>query len=90
MLTIGFVLAVRLQLVIDFLINQDQTAYIKNRYMEHNIRLNEDVIDHFDKLQMKGLMFFGDFKKAFDSLDWNFMFNHNCFNNRWSFLTQQY
>ena len=42
--------------------------------MGHNIRLIEDVIDHFDKLQMKGLMFFADFKKAFDSLDWNFMF----------------
>ena len=34
--------------------------------MGHNIRLIEDVIDHFDKLQMKGLMFFADFKKAFD------------------------
>ena len=31
--------------------------------MGHNIRLIEDVIDHFDKLQMKGLMFFADFKK---------------------------
>ena len=43
-------------------------------YMGHSIRLIEDVIDYFDKLQMKGLMFFADFKKAFDSLDWNFMF----------------
>ena len=70
----AFLLAARLQLAIDSLISQDQTAYIKNRYMGHNIRLTEDVIDHFDKLQMKGLMFFADFKKAFDSLDWNFMF----------------
>ena len=52
----AFVLVARLQLVIDSLISQDQTAYIKNRYMGHNIRLIEDVIDHFDKLQMKGLM----------------------------------
>ena len=48
---------------------------IKNRYMGYNIRLIEDVIDHFDKLQMNGVMFFADFQKAFDSLDWYFMFS---------------
>ena len=39
-----------------------------------NIRLIEDVIDHFDKLQTNRVMFFTDFQKDFDSLDWNFMF----------------
>ena len=34
----AFVLAPRLQLVIDSFISQDQTAYIKNRYMGRNIR----------------------------------------------------
>ena len=43
--------------------------------MRHNIRLIENVIDHFDKVQMKGVMFFTDFQKDFDSLDWNFMFS---------------
>ena len=71
----AFVLAARLQCVLNSLINHDQTAYIKNRYMGYNIRLTEDVIDHFDKLQMNGVMFFADFQKAFDSLDWNFMFS---------------
>ena len=80
----AFVLVARLQLVIDSLISQDQTAYTKNRYMGHNIRLIEDVIDHFDKLQMKGLMFFADFKKAFDSLDWNFMFKTLDFFSFWT------
>ena len=72
---VAFVLAARLQCVLDSLISHDQTAYIKNRYMGYNIRLIEDVIDHFDKLQMNGVMFFADFQKAFDSLDWNFMFS---------------
>ena len=71
----AFVLAARLQCVLDSLISHDQTAYIKNRYMGYNIRLIEDVIEHFDKLQMNGVMFFADFQKAFDSLDWNFMFS---------------
>ena len=66
----AFVLAARLQYVLDSLISHDQTAYrpIKNRYMGYNIRLIEVVIDHFDKLQMNGVMFFADFQKAFASL----------------------
>ena len=71
----AFVLAARLQCVLDSLISHDQTAYIKNRYMRYNIRLTEVVIDNFDKLQMNGVMFFADFQKAFDSLDWNFRFS---------------
>ena len=70
----AFVLATRLQLVIDSIINHDQTAYIKNRYMGYNIRLIDDVIDYFDRFQKKGVLFMADFEKAFDSLDWGFMF----------------
>ncbi len=70
----AFVLAERLQLVIDSIVNPDQTAYIRNRYMGNNIRLVEDVINHYDCLQKEGLIFMVDFQKAFDSLEWNFMF----------------
>ena len=34
----------------------------------------DDIIDHFDRLQKGGLLFMTDFKKAFDTLGWNFMF----------------
>ena len=70
----AFVLATRLQLIIDSIINHDHTAYIKNRYMGCNIRLIDDVIDYFDRFQEKGVFFIADFEKAFDSLDWGFMF----------------
>ena len=70
----AFVLANRLQSVIDKIVNHDQTAYIRNRYMGNNIRLVEDLIEHFDNNRKKGLLFMADFKKAFDSLDWKFMF----------------
>ena len=70
----AFVLATRLQLVIDSIINHDQTAYIKKRYMGYNIRLIDDVVDYFDRFQKKGILFMADFQKAFDSLDWGFMF----------------
>ncbi len=70
---IAFVLAGRLQSVIDSIINHDQIAYIRKRYMGNNIRLVEDVIEYYDKLQREGLLVAIDFQKAFDSLQWNFM-----------------
>ena len=70
---LAFVMANRVQNVIGNIIDTDQTAYIKGRYMGTNIRLVNDIIDHFEKIQKNGLMFFADFKKAFDSLNWNFM-----------------
>lgn len=41
--------------------------------MGYNIRLVEDIIDYFDTTEKKGLLFMVDFKKAFDSLNWDFM-----------------
>ena len=41
--------------------------------MGNNIRLVEDVIEYYDKLQREGLLVAIDFQKAFDSLQWNFM-----------------
>ena len=70
---LAFILANRLQSVISDVIDSDQTAYIKNRYMGFNIRLVNDVIDHFDRVNEKGILFMADFKKAFDSLNWEFM-----------------
>ena len=70
---LAFVLAGRLQKVISLIVSHDQTAYIKNRFMGYNIRLVDDIIDHYDQAQKKGLIFKADFFKAFDSLEWDFM-----------------
>ena len=71
----------RLQKVINELIDTDQTAYVKKRYIGNNIRLALDMIDHCKKVNLKGIMFLADFKKAFDSLEWNFIFKAlNLFN----------
>ena len=71
---LAFVLASRLQRVIGDLVSHDQTAYIKNRYMGHNIRLIEDTVEYFDRKNLNGLLFAADFRKAFDSLNWDFLF----------------
>ena len=63
-----------MQNIIGGLIGDEQTAYIKKRFIGNNIRLLDDVIEYSRKLEnMKGAIIFLDFKKAFDSLEWNFI-----------------
>jgi hypothetical protein len=66
-------LANRLKQVIGEVINDDQTAYIPGRYMGENIRLVSDTIDYFKDKNKVGILLAIDFKKAFDSLKWDFM-----------------
>ena len=47
---------------------------LKDRYMEYNIRLVEDIIEYYEHKQKKGLLFMADFSKGFDTLEWEFMF----------------
>ena len=67
-------LAKRLQTILPKMINSDQTAYIKDRYIGQNIRLINDVIDFSLQNDTHGSIIFLDFEKAFDSLERNFMF----------------
>ena len=52
-----------------------QVAYIKDRYIGCNIRLVEDIIELFDSCNKGAVLMMLDFQKAFDSLEWNFLFN---------------
>ena len=66
---LAFVLAARLQSVMQDLIHSDQSGYIKKRFIGHNIRTIQDLISYAEKFN-KGVLLFLDFKKAFDSLEW--------------------
>ena len=68
-------LANRLQNVLQSLIANDQTAYLKGRFIGFNIRTIIDIIEDGTKTDSLFLAFL-DFEKAFDSLDHNFM--HKC------------
>ena len=72
---LAFSLANRLQKVLPYIINSDQTGYIKNRYIGNNIRLIYDILEYSTKYKKDGALIFLDFAKAFDSLEWKFMFN---------------
>ena len=65
--------ASRLQKVLPRLIDNDQTGFLKNRFIGENIRLVDSVINYANKEKIPGLLLFIDFKKAFDSLEWSFI-----------------
>ena len=66
-------IASRLSKVLPKIINDDQTGYIQGRYIGQNIRLIQDIMKVTSLENIPGLAIFIDFKKAFDSLDWNFL-----------------
>ena len=47
---------------------------MQDRYIGDNIRLIYDIIDYLQKYDRPGLLLCLDFEKAFDSLNWVFMF----------------
>ena len=71
---IAFTLAKRLQKVIKKLVSNDQTAYIKNRFIGCNIRIICDIIENANIFDKPGIAICLDFEKSFDTLEWNFLF----------------
>ena len=67
-------IAMRLEKVLPEVINRDQTGYVKNRFIGENIRLISDVMEFYEKKNLPGMLLFIDFEKAFDSLEWNYLF----------------
>ena len=69
------VIANRLAKVLPDIISPNQTGYVKNRYIGENVRLISDVIDYtcINAKQTQGIALFLDFKKAFDSIEWEYL-----------------
>ena len=51
----------------------DQTGFIKNKFIGENIRLIDSVIKYTAAKGIPGLLLFLDFEKAFDTLEWSFI-----------------
>ena len=66
-------IAHRVAKILPKLINEDQTGYVKGRYIGQNIRLIKDEMKLTDLEQIPGIAIFIDFKKAFDTVDWRFL-----------------
>ena len=66
-------IAHRISKALPRIINDDQTGYVKERYIGQNIRLIMDIIQVTELEDIPGMAIFIDFKKAFDTVDWNFL-----------------
>ena len=67
-------LSIKLQKVIPSLINSDQVGYIKGRNICENIRIIEDLISFTAMNKSPGFLSLIDFEKAFDTVEWPFLF----------------
>ena len=68
------VIANRLAKVLPDIISSNQTGYVKNRYIGENVRVISVVIDSTKAKQTQGTALFLDFKKAFDSIEWEYLY----------------
>ena len=66
-------IASRMSSVLPQLIHGDQTGYVKGRYIGQNIRLTQDIMKITQLENLPGMAIFVDFKKAFDSVNWDFL-----------------
>ena len=55
------------------LIANDQTGYVRGRYIGENVRLISDIIDHYEKVGILGIIIFLDNEKAFDTVEWSYI-----------------
>ena len=67
-------LALRMRQVIPSIINYDQTAYVKDRFIGESIRLIDNILGHAEHENLDGILFAVDMEKAFDSLEHSFIF----------------
>ena len=67
-------LSIKLQKVIPSLINDDQVGYIKGRNISEITRIIDDIISLADLHKTSGFLTLIDFEKAFDTVEWPFLF----------------
>ena len=67
------VITKRLEKVLTFLINPDQTGFIKGRYIGQNIRLINDILEQTKLRNIPGILLQLDYRKAFDTIEWEFI-----------------
>ena len=67
-------LSERISKLLPFIINEDQTCNVKGRTIHHNTALIRDIIDFSNDQNINAYILSIDQMKAFDRVDWNFMF----------------
>ena len=60
-------LAARMENVLNGIVDCNQTAYVKGRYVGESIRLITDLLQYKEENSIGGILFSADFEKALDS-----------------------
>ena len=68
------ILANRLRPTLETVVSPDQTGFIANRFIGDNTRLLYDTINHCE-VENKGLIIVLDFAKAFDTIEWSYIYS---------------
>lgn len=63
-------LALRLQSCVKEVISDDQTGFLSGRYIGMNVRCIQDALQYAQDCQEEGFVFACDFRKAFDTVNW--------------------
>ena len=67
-------IANRFKTALSSLIHTDQTGFIKGRYIGENITRILDIIEYTDAEDIPALLISVDFEKAYDCVEWTFLF----------------
>ncbi len=71
---IATIFAKRLNIILQDIIGETQSGFLKNRHISNNIRLVLDLLDYSELVKDDSYMLFLDFYKAFDSIEHDFIF----------------
>ena len=66
-------LANRLRNVLSGLIDERQSAFIKDRHILHGILILNEVVEEAKRRKKPAMVFKVDFEKAYDSVSWSFL-----------------
>ena len=66
-------MASRIERVLPRSINCNQTGFMKGRYIGQNIRLTDDIMEQTEIQNIPGILLLLDFRKPFDTVEWDFI-----------------
>ena len=66
-------IATRIKGALMHLINKDQTGFLEKRFIGQNIASLIEIIEYCDENDLAAVLLSIDFEKAFDKLDWDFL-----------------
>ncbi len=69
------ILAIRLESILPTIINPDQTGFVKGRSSAHNVRRLLNIIQYSNQHTNSGLVISLDAEKAFDRVEWPYLFS---------------